>query len=98
MYKRIFNLTFNIELAPLDTLRSGEEEERGRVMGIGEDELGALIRLFERALQELDVAVREKGEGGVGRVVLQTRIDGVDLRGVFEVRELVDGVVVGCRG
>lgn len=58
------------------------EEEGGEFEEIGAGELGFLMRLFERAIEDLDVALRERGEG-IENVALEGEVEGVSLRCEF---------------
>lgn len=63
-----------------------EEGEKGEdhqdVEGIGAGELGFQFRLFERAIEDLDVALRDRG-AGLGSVVLEGEVEGVEMRCEF---------------
>lgn len=68
------------------------------IAGIEGDELSFMVRMVERAVEELQDAVLEKGMGGLGSVVLEGVVEGVGVRGQWEVGEIVDGEVVECQG
>jgi hypothetical protein len=71
-----FAVGLSLNLRVLEVM--GEEEGEGREDGeaIGAGKLGFLFRLFERAIEDLAVALRDRGTG-IGSVVLEGEVEGM---------------------
>jgi hypothetical protein len=67
------------------TLEVGKEaEDRDEIEGMSHVQLGFLMKLFERAIENLSGALRDKG-AEIGTVVLEGELDGVLMRCEFGV-------------
>lgn len=67
------------------TLEVGKEaEDREEIEGMSHEQLGFLMKLFERAIENLSGALRDKS-AEIGTVVLGSELDGVLMRCEFGV-------------
>jgi hypothetical protein len=80
--QRKFTVALGLSLRILPEEGGEKGEDHQDVEGIGAGELGFLFRLFERAIEDLDVALRDKG-AGIGSVVLEGEVEGVEMRCEF---------------
>jgi hypothetical protein len=80
--QRNFTVALGLSLRMLPEEGGEKGEDHQDVEGIGAGELGFLFRLFERAIEDLDVALQDSG-AGIWSMVLEGEVEGMEMRCEF---------------